>query len=126
MSNDRIEPVRVDLSALDPTADPVRWERLVGAIATRAAPELARRRALRSPVIVLARWARPTLSAAAAVILAASITLAAVAKASAAQQRAVPALAATLRVPTPVARWVVENRTPTATDLVAAFAGRDR
>ena len=126
MRNDRIEPPRVDLSALDFSADSIQWEQLVAAITVRAAPELARRRAPRSPVLVLARWARPALSAAAAVILVASIALAALAPESAAEERAVPALVATLGVPTPVARWVVENRTPTATDLISAFAGRSQ
>ncbi len=112
---------RVDLSALDPAADPDRWERLIRAIMVRAAPELARRAAGYDPFELLGTWARPMIAAAA--------TLAVVALASLMRPRGPVELRASaslgvveaLRVPSPAADWLSEDRSPTVTDLVSAL-----
>jgi anti-sigma-K factor RskA len=68
---------RIDLSALDPGADPSRLDRSARAIASRVAPSLRRRRE-RVPAlwIELAEWRRPVLAAAALVAAASIIVLA--------------------------------------------------
>jgi hypothetical protein len=55
---------RIDFAALDPARDRVRWERMMGDVATRA---LARRR--RGVGAQLGAWARPALALAACVAL---------------------------------------------------------
>lgn len=66
---------RLDLSALDLGNDELRHERMVRNIRRRAAPELARRAMVRSPVRQLAEWMRPALVAASLVGLIASTAL---------------------------------------------------
>jgi hypothetical protein len=61
--------------ALHPSVDAARWEAAVHAIVARATPELERRAAAQSPVLTLARWSRPVLSAAATVALLASAAI---------------------------------------------------
>jgi hypothetical protein len=60
---------------LHPAVDPIRWEAAVRSIVASATPELERRARASSPMIVLARWTRPVLSAAAAVALLASAAI---------------------------------------------------
>lgn len=71
----RAEDLRGDPSRpLTPGREPARWERAVAAVMERAGPELARR-AGRSPggvAVVVDRWARPLLAAAAGLVLAAA------------------------------------------------------
>jgi hypothetical protein len=69
------EKDRTPDEALSPAVDPVRWEAAVRSIVAAAAPELERRARASSPVIVLARWTRPVLSAAAVVALLASAAI---------------------------------------------------
>jgi len=59
-----MDPDRVDLSALDPSRDPARWEAMVRRTAARG---LARRRA--SVASQIAAWSRPALALAAGVAL---------------------------------------------------------
>jgi hypothetical protein len=60
---------KLDLGPLDPSRDPVRWERLVRSVAARGAEGAARRRP-GALALQLAAWARPALAFAAAVALA--------------------------------------------------------
>lgn len=108
----------LDLSPLDPAPDGS-LDGLVRAITERAGPELARRAAARSPVTVLAGWARPALAAAAA-LAAVSLVGLSIARSgtSVAPLRRVPE---ELGLPAPVAEWVAEGRTPTRDDLLIAM-----
>jgi hypothetical protein len=121
-----MDPERLDLSPLDPAADAERWARLAAAIARRAAPELARRAQLKSPLLFLAGWARPMLSAAAAL---AAISVATLATADHTPRRvATPprGLVEVLQVPAPAAAWLLEERAPTVDDLILALDGETR
>ena len=57
----------IDFTSIDPTADPVEFDRRVEAIVARAATELAARRVRSNPILQLASWRRPMLAAAAVV-----------------------------------------------------------
>jgi hypothetical protein len=59
---------KIDLTALDPSLDQVRWERMVRSVAVRGAEAAARRRPGRL-TLQLAAWARPALAFAAALAL---------------------------------------------------------
>jgi hypothetical protein len=66
---------RQEGEALHPSVDAARWEAAVHAIVAAATPELERRAARQNAVLVLTRWRRPVLSAAAAVALLASAAI---------------------------------------------------
>jgi len=60
---------KVDLTALDPTADPRRWESFVEATLARVGRVLeARRESENDALWLIARWRRPLLAAAAVVL----------------------------------------------------------
>jgi hypothetical protein len=63
---DEREPERIDLSPLDPAADPARWEDVIARTAARAQ---AARRAPGSFLAQLVSWGRPALGLAAALAL---------------------------------------------------------
>lgn len=117
-----MDPERLDLSPIDYTADPGERERLVAAILARAEPELRRRLAAQSPIALLARWVRPTLSAAAVL---AAVSAAALVLARTAEELAPPGagLAEALEVPAPVTPWLVGEREPTVSDVILALEG---
>lgn len=117
------EPERMDLSALDATADRLRYERLVRRIMDAAGPELARRAAEANPLALLADWARPTLAAAAVVGVVALGALTMTERSRAAAE-APGGVAEALGVPAPAADWLMEGREPTEDDLVLAMEGR--
>lgn len=120
---------RLNLAALDPAADSEHWERTIASIRERAQPELQRRRtAARSPLYLLASWARPMLSAA-ALLAAVSITLLSIDDAPPAHPVVLqPALGVTdaLQLPAPVSAWLTEERSPTIDDLLLALEGEQR
>jgi hypothetical protein len=58
------------LGRLDPSRDRARWEGLLRRTRAAAAPELARRRFAAGPAAPLARWVRPALAMAAALVIA--------------------------------------------------------
>ena len=66
-----------NFARLDPAADPVAWERRVGAITAAAEPELSRRSGQLAPAfgLQLEQWARPVLTAAASLIVAGTALL---------------------------------------------------
>jgi hypothetical protein len=117
---------RIDLSALDPAADQEHWERVITNIRERALPELARRAAARSPLLLLASWARPMLSAAAAL---AAISITTLTMASRGPEPAMPetaGLVEELQVPTPLATWMTEERASSIDDLILALDDESR
>jgi hypothetical protein len=118
-----MDPERLNLSVLDPAADAERWERVINKITDHAMPELARRAAARSPLLLLAGWARPMLSAAAVL---AAISIAALTTASRIPQpvaQQAGGMVEALQVPAPLATWLTEERGPTIDDLIVALDG---
>jgi hypothetical protein len=107
---------RLDLSALDPRADTVRWERMVSGVLARAA--LAPGRA-RGPLAVLAGWARPTLAAASFVALVSAGLLAWSLERRVHESR--PQTLAEYILPEPLAEWVADERMPSEADLLAPW-----
>ena len=69
------EEDRTSQEELNPVVDPLRWEAAVRSIVVAGAPELERRKRASSPTIVLNRWMRPVMSAAATVALLASAAI---------------------------------------------------
>lgn len=115
----------LDLSPLAPPLDPERRERLARAIAARAAPELARRAGGAGALVFVARWAAPTLAAAAVLAI---VSLAGLALAP----RPAPDglgeetaervdVEGALRLTQPVALWIAEDRPPAASDMILAL-----
>ena len=109
----------IDLTPLDPFEDPAHRDRFVGRVLGRAAPELARRRLAPGVWNVVAAWARPALAAAALAVVAAALVLRSAVDAPAEQDGVAEALA----VPTPAEAWRVEERAPSADDLVRSVEG---
>jgi hypothetical protein len=122
---------RIDLSALDPTADPGRFEPLVRSIAARAASELTRRGgqsadAINRPfdehaitvVKVIRGWQRLLWPVAAAITLASLATLRLVEHPSTETESADSQLAQALGVPAYMASWVSGDEIPGPAELV--------
>lgn len=118
-----MEPERIDLSALDPTADALAHERWVRRIMAAAAPGLARRAAGANPLALLAGWARPTLAAAAIIALVAIGALVATDRAGIAGDESWT-IAGAAGLPQEAAEWLTEGREPTEHDLVLAVERR--
>ncbi|HEX7051607.1 MAG TPA: hypothetical protein VF188_15475 [Longimicrobiales bacterium] len=114
---------RIDLSPLDPMAEPERWERLVRAITRGAWPELNRRAAVQSPFALLASWARPMLSTAAILILLSAAAIALTRRQTGAPDAPPFGIAGELDVPVPAALWLSEERAPTVVELILAQEG---
>lgn len=112
----------IDLTPLHPARDPARWEAMVSGITARALPALAAGSAGRTPLLLLAEWARPTLAAAAVVVLA---SLAVFASVREEQAETIPPqlMAEALDIPHPVADWIVEERAPNDSDLILVLEG---
>lgn len=107
-----------DFSALDPTADRVEYERVLRRIARGAAPLLAARRTARGPFRQIVRWRRPTMAAAAIVILA-SVT--ALLRLGTPATTSTTSAAEALGVPTTLARWARGDQIPTAGEVVVSL-----
>ena len=107
---------RLDLSALDPAADPERFERMVGNITWGAQQELQRRRRRVGPLEMMATWYRPAFVAAAA-IAGVSLTLLATAQ-SGTSEVSTGAYMSAVEVPAAMSTWYEEDIPPTASDLL--------
>jgi hypothetical protein len=114
----------LDLSALDPTKRPARFERLIAGVMARARPELARR-AARTPVLLwqqLAGWSRPMLAAASVTALIATAVLAATRGGGfELLPDTVDARPGTVSVL--IDDWTLEARAPAFNDVLVAFEG---
>lgn len=108
---------------LDPMADPLRWEALVGRVMTAAGPELERRQEDLDVAWVVLDWARPALAAAAMVAL--LMTTAVALMRGGHMSSEVELLTATV-VPETFAAWLMTDYQPTVTELVAAVEGVSR
>ncbi len=113
---------RIDLSALDRTADAARFDRIVAQITDEASAELAARRARSNVIGQITRWTKPTLAAAAslAVISVATLTQIETTTARTADE---PTLAEAIGVPAQVAEWLGNDESPTADQLLVALGG---
>lgn len=116
---------RIDLSPLDPFADPGHRDQFVRSVLERGTFELARRRrgdpGLNGSVfVIMAAWAKPALAAAALAILVSSIALQVTRRQ---QGQAETGVVEALAVPEPATNWVLEGRTPTKSDLVLTLEG---
>lgn len=107
---------KVDLSALDPTADPGRWESFVEATLARADRVLDARRAAENDAFwLIARWRRPLLAAAAvflAVLVPAEFLL------EARESRA----EAAHRLATVSITWAERNQGPSGAEILRTIA----
>jgi hypothetical protein len=123
-------PEAVDLSAL--RASPADRRRLEDAIVAAAGAELARRAAVApaidaarsaaavagdGPLALVARWAIPTLAAAA---ILAALSVAGLALASRVPETAAGTLVGALELPEPASTWLDEDRGPATSDLILA------
>lgn len=109
---------------LDPSLDPVRWERAVASILDAAGPELTRRASKGAGAVrVLEAWARPVFAVAASLVFVGSATVLAVGGESP------PRLAegtgdntvAEALLPSAVAAWLEVGHELSADDLVTAI-----
>ena len=119
MSEDHNRPI--DLSALDPTSDRPRFERMVGSIKSSAAGDLSARRARRDAIIVLASWRRPMLAAAAVVAVVSATILASVQVPDTYVGPTTDGIAEAMGVPEAIAQWIDGEQLPSTTDLFSAF-----
>lgn len=115
-----------DLAPLSPRADAARWERMVSAVETAAAPELARRSAFGAPGLLglLSEWTRSA-GAAALMVAAAAIALLLMDPAGG-ETEGVPGVSDALGYPDAVAAWVEVGRTPSVEELVLSLEGVGR
>jgi hypothetical protein len=117
-----MEEQRVDLSALDPASNELRYERLVRGVLAAAEAELARRARAQTPLTVLGMWARPMMAAAAIMAVLAGSVLFTLDRGEASETS--DSLAEGLGIPAPAAEWLMEDREPTRADLVLAMERR--
>jgi len=120
---------RIDLSALDPFADPARRDAFVARVMDSGAFELARRRRSAageslwnggSVFGVMAGWAGPALAAAALALVVSGIALRA---ARTQPQEAQSGLIEAMALPAPVEQWLSEDRTPSRDDMILTLEG---
>ncbi len=115
MSDDRI-----NFSALDPTRDEARFERLVSAIVHDAEPEFTRRRQPSSAVAQVGQWWWPLLAAAAVVIMVSLGFLWRLGETPGASASVVVEIGIeeSLGVPTQVASWIRSDQLPSTSDFL--------
>lgn len=111
----------IDLSAIDPSADATTFERTIASITTAAADRLAARRAKMDAIVLLARWRRPMLAAAAVAALISGTILATVRVPDYSVAPQTDGIAEAMGVPAAVAQWMAGDRLPTTADLLSAF-----
>jgi hypothetical protein len=114
----------LDLSALDPTRDAAHFRALTSAIARDAMQGRARRLASPRDILgELAAWARPTLAAAAVVLVVAASVL--VRSRSAVPARPVASATDVLGIPQPLMDLMHSTRPPTIVQISQALASVD-
>ena len=113
--SDEGTPNPVDLSALDPSRNQLRWERTIQELAARGYAERRRRYVLDRELL---RWARPVLAVAAALCL--IVWTAGYLRSS----RAVgPARSATMPPALTLAAWAANDRIPDSSELFGILGG---
>jgi hypothetical protein len=111
---------RIDFTALDPTAEPERFEETLGRIAVAAAAALAARRARASVFGQVADWWRPLLAAAAIAGIVSAATLALVERPTAESESEI-GVAEAIGVPEQIAQWVRSDELPHPSELLTAL-----
>jgi hypothetical protein len=112
---------RLDLSPLDPTRDPIRFDAAVSRIMDRSTPARARRRARTTAIGQITTWWRPMLALAAAVALAAVGVLTQVKPAPSATVVRRTGLAEAIGIPSSIAPWLGATESPTAAQVFSAL-----
>lgn len=97
-----------DLTPLDPTRDPARWDALLRRTRAAAARELSRRAFAAGPVGPLLRWVRPALAMAASLVLF-SAGMLALAGQEPPQPAPIPGVAEALGVPVASNGWMEDG-----------------
>jgi hypothetical protein len=120
------EEDRTSQEELNPVVDPLRWEAAVRSIVATATPELERRARAASPTIVLNRWMRPVMSAAATVALLASAAILrgrpGAEPETASTDEVVPEMAvASVLLPGAMSDWIMGEETESVVALVQAL-----
>jgi hypothetical protein len=111
------DPGRFDFSPWDPLGDDARLERHVGRVRAAATPELVRRQFQRSLGGMLIHWARPILTVASVIALAAATLLVRGQRHDATSERG--SIAEAMGVPGSLSGWVDDGERPTTEDLWA-------
>ena len=111
----------IDLSAIDPSAHATTFERTIGSITAAATDQLAARRANVDAIVLLARWRRPMLAAAAIAALISGTILATVRVPDSFVAPETDGIAEAMGVPAAVAQWMASDQLPTTADLLSAF-----
>lgn len=112
-----------DLMPLDPERDFVRWERMIGAVMTAAAPELRHRAAAGSPLLLLGGWPLPTLAASGLVTAFAAAAILYLGGAVDTPTDATLGIDQGIGLPTPVADWLHTGRPEALDALVFVMEG---
>lgn len=109
-----------DLKGLDPSIDMLHWERMVRGITVAAEPELERRRALATPLLLVSEWRRPALALSATIAaMAASILML-----ISVPDRDDPELgAAGMGVPVQIEEWLTTGYAPAIEELFYGIEG---
>ena len=119
------EEDRTSQEELNPVVDPLRWEAAVRSIVAAGAPELQRRRGAASPTLVLNRWMRPVMSAAAMVALLASAAILrgrGTEAETASTEAVAPEMAvASALLPGAMSDWIMGGETESVVSLVQAL-----
>jgi hypothetical protein len=110
---------RRELAPLDPSADPRRWEAMVQGINRAAAPEIARRGAMRESAVVylLTEWRRPAAAVCGAIAAGAAAILLLQPPAGGAE----PGLAGALGYPEALVEWVETEGNLSVEELLFAL-----
>lgn len=109
---------RVDLSSLDPQGAGARFDRLVSGIVADAMSARAGRPQAAIPILLLTRWSRPLLAAAATIALVAGGSLLLRPTPPPAPESLVEAVG----IPASVARWAERGEVPSVGELIAGVA----
>ena len=119
------EEDRTSQEELNPVVDPLRWEAAVRSIVAAGAPELERRARAASPTLVLNRWMRPVMSAAAMVALLASAAIlrgrGTEAETASAEEVAPEMAVASALLPGAMSDWIMGGETESVVSLVQAL-----
>jgi hypothetical protein len=120
MADERMheDPERIDLSMLDPQADPGRFEDLLRGVRRAATPELLRRQAGTTLWGQMRRWRRPILVTSGALALAAAVVLIFVQP-----TRTSSTTEDAFGVPSTVSQWMRSEEKPSPADLLEAEGG---
>ncbi len=111
----------IDLASLDPTRDAARFEHVVASINARASDELAVRRSQTSAIVLLARWKRPMLAAAALVALISGTILFNVRVPQPDFAPQTDGIAEAMGIPAELAQWIDGDDLPSTADLISVF-----